>query len=128
MKLVEDNHSDEDTEEDKDTVNSTQTSPSASDAPPGGGKGKCMGELVSSVVSKEKEDLDEIILTKTKLDKGIQISLDLPPAPPPLPKTVSKGIQVGESKEECEASKISNASPPPAPPPPPGQTGLAPPP
>ena len=41
-------------------------------------KGKCMGEMVSAVVSREKEDLDEIILTKTRLDKGIQVVMDLP--------------------------------------------------
>merc|ERR1719347_966900 len=86
------------------------------------GKGKCMGELVSSVVSREKEDLDEIILTKTRLDKGIQVALDEPPAPPPPPKTVSKGIQVGENKEDTStatkppAPAIQNIPPPPPPP------------
>ena len=37
-------------------------------------KGKCMGEYVSAAVSKEKEDLDEIILTKTKLDKFVLLN------------------------------------------------------
>ena len=54
-----------------------------------------MGELVSFVVSKEKEDLDEIILTKTRLENGIQVCLDSPPPVTPPTKTVSKGIQVG---------------------------------
>ena len=58
-------------------------------------KGKCMGELVSAVVSREKEDLDEIILTKTRLDKGIQVSVEVVASPAPAPRTVSKGIQVG---------------------------------
>ena len=58
---------------------------------------KTLGEKVKEVVSKEKEDLDEIILTRTRLEKGIQVSMDQVerPPPPPPPKTVSKGIQVG---------------------------------
>ena len=86
-------------------------------------KGKCMGEMVSAVVSREKEDLDEIILTKTRLDKGIQVCVEAPATLPPPPKTVSKGIQVGE--------KISSSAPPPPPPPPPpplGSSGPTPPP
>ena len=70
-------------------------------------KGKCMGEMVSAVVSREKEDLDEIILTKTRLDKGIQVVMDLPAALPPPPKTISKGIQVGE--------QVASSVPPPLP-------------
>ena len=37
-------------------------------------KTKTLGEKVSAIVSQEKEDLDEVILTKTHLDKGIQVS------------------------------------------------------
>jgi len=86
------------------------------------GKSKSMGELVSAAVSKEKEDLDEIILTKTRLDKGIQVELDAAPALPPPPKTVSKGIQVGEIKDETGSNQTpptpvtSNIPPPPPPP------------
>merc|ERR1719500_1182724 len=74
MKLVEDNDDEEDWDE--------ETEDKEEDGSNDGKhvKGKCMGELVSSVVSKEKEDLDEIILTKTRLDKGIQVALDEPPA------------------------------------------------
>ena len=57
-------------------------------------KGKKMGERVYAAVCNEKEDLDEIILTRTKLDKGIQVVMDEKPEPAPRPKTVSKGIQV----------------------------------
>ena len=50
---------------------------------------KTLGEKVKEVVSKEKEDLDEIILTRTRLEKGIQVSMDQVerPPPPPPPKT-----------------------------------------
>jgi len=106
MKLVECEDNDDDDEHDDNQVDTNNEGNL--------GKVKCMGELVSSVVSREKEDLDEIILTKTKLDKGIQICLDEPPAPPPPPKTVSKGIQVGESKEEPTTTKIPPPPPPPA--------------
>jgi len=114
MKLVDDEYDeDEEKTEERETENITEGKQ---------GKGKCMGELVSSVVSKEKEDLDEIILTKTRLDKGIQVVLDEPPAPPPPPKTVSKGIQVGENKEDTSTATkpptptIQNIPPPPPPP------------
>jgi len=115
------NMKEEEDEEDEPTDdNESETSLDANHA-----KAKCMGELVSAAVSKEKEDLDEIILTKTKLDKGIQVTLDEPPAPPPPPKTVSKGIQVGENKEEANGGDqilpppslpASNIPPPPPPP------------
>ena len=80
------------------------------------GKGKKMGERVYAAVCQEKEDQDEVILTRTKLDKGIQVSLEDKPEPAPPPKTVSKGIQVGDSSE---------AATPPAPPPPPPPPGTA---
>ena len=79
------------------------------------GKGKKMGERVYAAVCQEKEDQDEVILTRTKLDKGIQVSLEDKPEPAPPPKTVSKGIQVGDSSE---------AAPPPAPPPPPPRVNM----
>ena len=87
-------------------------------------KSKCMGEMVSAVVSREKEDLDEIILTKTRLDKGIQVVMDVPVALPPPPKTVSKGIQVGEKVAPSvpsgpQSSQGGAPVPPPPPPPPP---------
>merc|ERR1719278_73104 len=95
-------------------------------------KGKCMGEMVSAVVSREKEDLDEIILTKTRLDKGIQVVMDLPAALPPPPKTISKGIQVGEQVASSVAPPLPPPPPgsfaPPPPPPPPGSIGAPPPP
>ena len=59
-------------------------------------KGKKMGERVYAAVCNEKEDLDEIILTRTKLDKGIQVVMDERSEPSSHPKTISKGIQVGD--------------------------------
>ena len=96
-------------------------------------KSKCMGEMVSAVVSREKEDLDEIILTKTRLDKGIQVVMDVPVALPPPPKTVSKGIQVGEKVAPSVPSGPQSSLAPPSPgllvyclPPPSGPSSSAP--
>jgi len=107
---------------------------------------KSLGEDVSTVVSwPDKEDLDEVILTKTRLDKGIQVNLEERPVERIQPKTVSKGIQVGGDSSQmglcvnsptasvystpCEEVKpfgSPNKAPPPyrAPPPPPPMPGM----
>jgi len=92
-------------------------------------KKKSMGSKVAELVSREKEDLDEIILTKTRLDKGIQVNVS-EAAPPPSPvKTVSKGIQVNVDDPNRKSSNENQAPPPPPPPPPmPGGSGAPPPP
>ena len=90
-------------------------------------KGKKMGERVYAAVCNEKEDLDEIILTRTKLDKGIQVVMDEKPEPLPKPKTVSKGIQVSDSTAiDNEDNNQEQQSTIPSPPPPP-PTASAPP-
>ena len=106
-------------------------------------KVKKMGEKVRAVVCQEKEDLDEVILTKTKLEKGIQVCMEEKPAAPVAPKTISKGIQVGESGFQLNSNTETSNAPsstssssssqsglqgPPPPPPPPGLIGPPPPP
>ena len=92
-------------------------------------KGKKMGERVYAAVCNEKEDLDEIILTRTKLDKGIQVVMEEKLEPPPPAKTVSKGIQVGDlTSSSLEALDSSQSPAPPAPPPPPASDQHPPPP
>ena len=84
-------------------------------------KGKKMGERIYAAVIQEKEDLDEVILTRKTLEKGIQVCLDEKTEPVQAVKTVSKGIQVGygdHSKEEVSSEALSNASAPPRPRPP----------
>ena len=99
---------------------------------------------VKELVSREKEDLDEIILTKTRLEKGIQVDLDERPPPPSPVKTVSKGIQVSlespatppfatpmeENRSIVSPGKSPPAyrNPPPPPPPMPGMSAPPPPP
>ena len=99
---------------------------------------------VKELVSREKEDQDEIILTKTRLEKGIQVDMDERPPPPSPVKTVSKGIQVSlespatppfatpmeENKSILSPGRNPPAykNPPPPPPPMPGMPAPPPPP
>ena len=90
-------------------------------------KGKKLGERIYAAVCQEKEDLDELILTRTKLDKGIQVCVDAATTEEAAPaKTVSKGIQVGGSSQDLSQAP-NPGGPPPPPPPPPVADGASPP-
>ena len=121
LKNVKDENIDEDNEkEEGENPEELEESKDSNEQPEEGQyfKGKKLGERVYAAVCQEKEDLDEVILTRTKLDKGIQVCVEADTtgeAAPP--KTVSKGIQVGDSSQPSQdASKAPLSKGPPPPP------------